>query len=57
MLPKAKERKQNDHSNYRSVSLASVPSKVIEKLIRDSISIKLKDDSIIGASQDSFMEK
>lgn len=29
----------------------------METLIRDSISIKLKDDSIIGASQDSFMEK
>lgn len=57
MLPKAEERKQNDHSNYRSVSLASVPSRVMEKLIRDSISIKLKDDSIIGASQDSFMKK
>lgn len=57
MLPKAEERKQNDHSNYRSVILASVPSRVMEKLIRDSISIKLKDDSIIGASQDSFMKK
>ena len=29
----------------------------MEKMIRNSISIKLKDDSIIGASQDSFMEK
>lgn len=56
MLPKAKERKQNDHSNYRSVSLAAVPSKVMEKLIRDSISRKLKDDSIIGARQENFMK-
>lgn len=56
MLPKAKERKQNDPSNYRSVSLAAVPSKVMEKLIRDSISRKLKDDSIIGARQENFMK-
>lgn len=56
MLPKAKERKQNDHSNYRSVSLAEVPSKVMEKLIRDSISRKLKDDSIIGARQGDFIK-
>lgn len=29
----------------------------MEKLIRYSISRKLKDDSIIGASQEDFMEK
>lgn len=57
MLPEAKVRKQKDHSNYRSVILASVLSKIMEKLIRASISIKLKDDSIIGASQDGYMEK
>lgn len=57
MLPEAKVRKQKDHSNYRAVILASVLSKIMEKLIRASISIKLKDDSIIGASQNSNMEK
>lgn len=29
----------------------------MEKLIRASMGIKWKDDSIIGASQDGYMEK
>lgn len=56
-MPEAKVRKQKEHSDYRSVILASVLSKIMEKLIRASISIKLNDDSIICASQDGYMEK
>lgn len=48
--------KQDDPENYRPVDLTSLLSKIVEKLIQDSISREIKGRNIINVSQHSFMQ-
>ncbi|KAJ7424715.1 hypothetical protein BTVI_05504 [Pitangus sulphuratus] len=47
--------KKEDPGNYRPVSLTSVHSKVMEKIILGSIEKHLKDYTVIGQSQNGFL--
>lgn len=46
--------KQDDQENYRSVYLTSLLSKIMEKLIQDSISREIKGRNIINVSQQFY---
>ncbi|KAJ7405703.1 hypothetical protein WISP_138052 [Willisornis vidua] len=50
-----KKSKKEDPTNYRTVSLTSVPDKVMEKIILGSIEKHLKDNTVTGHNQHSFM--
>ncbi|KAJ7420659.1 RNA-directed DNA polymerase from mobile element jockey-like protein [Willisornis vidua] len=50
-----KKTKKKESKNYRPVSLASVPGKVMEKIILGIIEKRLKDNVITGHSKHSFM--
>ncbi|KAJ7415323.1 rna-directed dna polymerase from mobile element jockey-like [Willisornis vidua] len=50
-----KKGKKEGSRNYRLVSLTSVPGKVMEKIIQGIIEKHLKDNTVIGHSQHSFM--
>ncbi|KAJ7402711.1 RNA-directed DNA polymerase from mobile element jockey-like protein [Pitangus sulphuratus] len=49
-----KKGKEEDCGNYRLVSLTSVPSKVMEKIVLESIEKHLKGNTVIGHSQHGF---
>ncbi|KAJ7409504.1 RNA-directed DNA polymerase from mobile element jockey-like protein [Willisornis vidua] len=55
IVPVFKKGKKVDPGNYRSVSLTSVPGKVMEKIILGSIENHLKDIAVISHSQHRFM--
>ncbi|KAJ7404364.1 rna-directed dna polymerase from mobile element jockey-like [Pitangus sulphuratus] len=50
-----KKGKKEDSGNYRPVSLTSVTGKVMEKIILEGIGKHLKDNTVIGHSQHTFM--
>ncbi|KAJ7406023.1 hypothetical protein WISP_136290 [Willisornis vidua] len=50
-----KKDKKEDHGNYKPVSLLSVPSKIMEEIILEGIEKQLKDNTVIGHSQHSFL--
>ncbi|KAJ7406126.1 RNA-directed DNA polymerase from mobile element jockey-like protein [Pitangus sulphuratus] len=58
MIPNSEQRqkgKKKDSGNYRPVSLFSVPSNVMEKIILGIIEKYLKGNAVIGHSQHGFM--
>lgn len=56
VVPIFKEDKQDGLSNYRSVSLTSILSKVMECLVQDLINKKLQEDNIINTNRHGYME-
>jgi len=44
-----------DPSNYRPISITSVPCKIMEKLIRNSITLHLKSNDLISPRQHGFV--
>ena len=54
VTPVFKKGKKEDPGNYRSVSLTSIPGKVMEQLILDTISRHMKDKKVMGSSQHGF---
>lgn len=46
-----------DIKSYRSVTLVSIPGKVMEKIILEDISKHTKDKKVTGSSQKLFMER
>ena len=46
-----------DAGNYRPVSLTSVPCKILESLIRDSVVEYMDDNEFISTSQHGFVEE
>ena len=44
-----------DSSNYRPISLTSVPGKLLESIVKDRIVVHLEDNELIGKSQHGFL--
>ncbi|KAJ7412859.1 RNA-directed DNA polymerase from mobile element jockey-like protein [Willisornis vidua] len=55
IVPVFKKGKKKDLRNYRPVSLTSVPSKVMEKIILGGVEKHLEDNMLIGHSQHGCM--
>jgi hypothetical protein len=55
ITPIYKKGKRSDPGNYRPVSLTSVPCKVLESIIKDSIMEHLLSNKLINESQHGFM--
>ena len=55
VVPVFKKGNRDDPSNYRPVSLNSVPGKIMEKIILGVIEKHLKDNAVIAPSQHGFM--
>lgn len=56
VIPDFKKGKKEDPSNYRPVTLTSVPGKIIEKIILGVIEKHLKVNAVISQSQRGFMK-
>ncbi|PKU31932.1 rna-directed dna polymerase from mobile element jockey- hypothetical protein [Limosa lapponica baueri] len=56
VTPIFKKGKKEDPGNYRPVSLASVPGKVMEQLILDVISKHVDEKKVIGSVQHGFIK-
>ena len=54
VTPVFKKGKKEDPGNYRPVSLTSVPGKVMEPLVLDTISRQLGENVVIKSSQHGF---
>ena len=50
-----KKGKEEDHGNYRPVTLSSVSGKIMEKAILEVIEKHLRDNAVIGHSQHGFI--
>ena len=57
VVPIFKKGSRSDPSNYRPVSLTSIPCKIMESLIKDCIVQHLHDNNLILPSQHGFMAK
>ena len=55
VVPIFKKGKKEDPSNYRPLSLTSMPGKIMEKITLEVIEAHLGDNAIIGPSQHGFM--
>ena len=55
ITPLFKKGKRSDPGNYRPINLASVPAKIMEKIIKDNIMQHLIDNNLITRSQHGFM--
>ena len=55
VFPVIKKSKKEDPNSYGPVSLTSVPSKIMEKMMLGVIEKHLKDNSDIGRSQHKLM--
>ena len=51
-----KNNKKEDPGNCRLVNLTTVPGKVMEQLILETISGHMKDRKVLGSSQHGFTE-
>ena len=54
VTPIFKNNKKEDSVNYRTVSHTSIPGKVMEQLILETISRHMKDIKVIKSSQHGF---
>ena len=50
-----KKAKKEDLGNYRPVSLTSIPGKILEKLIKESMCNTLVEGKILNDSQHGFV--
>ena len=55
VVPIYKKGEKGDPGNYRPVSLTSIPCKLLESIIKDSLMAHLTDNSLIKDSQHGFM--
>ena len=56
VTPIYKKGQKEEPGNYRSVSLTSVPGKVMEQVILSAITWHVQDNQVIGPSQHGFMK-
>jgi len=54
VTPVFKKGKKEDPGNYRSVSLTSIPGKVMEQLILDVITKQVEEKKVIRSNQHGF---
>lgn len=55
VVPIFKKDKKEDPGNYRPMSLTSVPSKIIEKIILGGVGKHLEGKAVIGHTWHSFL--
>ncbi|XP_065664655.1 uncharacterized protein LOC136086290 [Hydra vulgaris] len=57
VTPLFKKGSRIDHSNYRPISLTSIPCKIMEKLVMKATMQHLKSNNLLSNSQHGFLEK
>ena len=55
ITPLFKKGSKSDPSNYRHVSLTSIPCKLMEKLVREAVFNDLEDNNLLTAHQHGFV--
>ena len=55
MVPIFKKGRKVDPGNYRPISLTSIPGKVLEKIIKQTILNRLADGNILRDTQHGFV--
>lgn len=56
VVPIFKKGKKDDPNNYRPVSLTSIPGKILEKIIKESICRHLERNDVINNTQHGFLK-